>query len=98
MESGDRLDHHLWKLTYKWAKWGHQNKSKEWVFHRYFGMFNTSRRDRWVFGDRETGAYLMRFGWTKIVRHRLAEGARLRTTRPWPTTGPDGGSRTPACR
>ncbi|MFN2503119.1 MAG: group II intron reverse transcriptase/maturase [Acidimicrobiales bacterium] len=70
----DRLDHYLWKLTYKWAKWGHQNKSRDWVFHRYFGRFNNSRRDRWVFGDRETGAYLLRFGWTKIIRHQLVPG------------------------
>jgi RNA-directed DNA polymerase len=70
----DRLDHYLWKLTYKWAKWGHQNKSKTWVIHRYFGRFNKSRRDRWVFGDRDTGAYLLRFGWTKIVRHQLVPG------------------------
>jgi len=70
----DRLDHYLWKLTYKWAKRGHPNKPRDWVFHRYFGMFNRSRRDRWVFGDRETGAYLLRFGWTKIVRHQLVPG------------------------
>ena len=25
---------------------------------RYFGMFNKSRTDRWVFGDRDSGAYL----------------------------------------
>ncbi|MHB8296591.1 MAG: group II intron maturase-specific domain-containing protein [Acidimicrobiales bacterium] len=70
----DRLDHYLWKLAYKWAKRGHPNKSRQWVFHRYFGMFSRSRRDRWVFGDRETGAYLLRLGWTKIVRHRLVPG------------------------
>ncbi len=27
-----------------------------------------------MFGDRDTGAYLLRFGWTKIVRHRLVPG------------------------
>jgi hypothetical protein len=53
---------------------GHPNKSRDWVFHQYFGMFNRSSRDRWVFGDRETGAYLLRFGWTKIVRHQLVPG------------------------
>ncbi len=56
----DRLDNYLWKLAYKWAKHGHQNKSRGWIVHRYFGQFNRSRRDRWVFGDRETGAYLLR--------------------------------------
>ncbi|MGH3504740.1 MAG: group II intron reverse transcriptase/maturase [Nocardioidaceae bacterium] len=70
----DRLDHYLWTLTYKWAKQGHKNKSKHWIVDRYFGRFNKSRRDRWVFGDRDSGAYLHRFGWTKIVRHRMVAG------------------------
>jgi RNA-directed DNA polymerase len=69
-----RLDNYLWRLTYKWAKQGHSNKSKTWIVNRYFGVFNTSRRDRWVFGDRDSGAYLLRFGWTKIVRHRMVAG------------------------
>jgi hypothetical protein len=41
---------------------------------RYFGQFHPRRKDRWVFGNRETGAYLPRFGWTKIVRHDLVKG------------------------
>ena len=31
------LDDYLWKLTYKWAKHGHPNKSKHWIVDRYFG-------------------------------------------------------------
>ena len=38
---------------------------------RYFGKFNRSRQDRWVFGDRASGAYLHRFAWTGIVRHQI---------------------------
>jgi len=51
------LDRYLWRLTYKWATFGHPNKSKHWIVNRYFGAFNKSRRDRWVFGDRVSGAY-----------------------------------------
>jgi len=69
-----KLDHHMWGLTYKWAKHGHQNKSKRWVVQRYFGEFNKSRRDRWVFGNRENGAYLPKFAWTNIVRHQMVPG------------------------
>jgi RNA-directed DNA polymerase len=69
-----KLDHYLWTLSYKWAKHSHPNKSKDWVVHRYFGRFNKSRRDRWVLGDRDSGAYLLRFDWTKIVRHQLVPG------------------------
>ena len=65
------LDQHLWALTYRWALLSHRNKSRPWVFARYFGMFNRSRQDRWVFGDRTSGAYLHRFAWTGIVRHQI---------------------------
>jgi RNA-directed DNA polymerase len=41
------------------------------VFARYFGKFNRSRQDRWVFGDRSSGAYLHRFAWTGIIRHQV---------------------------
>ena len=41
---------------------------------RYFGQFHPHRKDRWVFGSRQTGADPPRFGWTKIVRHDLVKG------------------------
>src|SRR6266511_822723 len=68
------LDHHLWRLTYKWARHSHPNKPKRWVATRYFGEFNPSRQDRWVFGDRGSGRYLTKFAWTPIVRHRMVPG------------------------
>jgi len=68
------LDHYVWWLTYRWGLRAHPNKPKRWVMARYFGTFHPSRRDRWVFGDRETGRYLVKFSWTKIVRHRLVQG------------------------
>ena len=70
----DALDDHLWKLTYKWANWTHPHKGKRWIVRRYFGRFVPSRRDRWVFGDRDSGAYLLKFAWTKITRHTLVKG------------------------
>ena len=69
-----RLDSHVWTLTYKWARHSHPYKPKRWVVTRHYGAFNKSRQDRWVFGDRESGAYLSKFGWTKIVRHQLVPG------------------------
>jgi RNA-directed DNA polymerase len=68
------LDHYLWKLTYKWARHSHPNKPTRWVTRRYFGKFCKSRQDQWVFGDRGSGAYLLRFSWTKIVRHQMVRG------------------------
>lgn len=69
------LDTHMWRLTHKWARYSHANKSKHWIMSRYFGVFNKSRRDRWVFGDRDSGAYLFKFAWTKIVRHQMVKGS-----------------------
>jgi RNA-directed DNA polymerase len=68
------LDDHLWGLTYKWARHSHPSRPKRWVTARYFGQFNPSRHDRWVFGDRASGRYLTRFAWTPIVRHRMVPG------------------------
>jgi RNA-directed DNA polymerase len=67
------LDQYLWRLTYKWARFSHQNKLKRWVVHQYYGKFNKARQDRWVFGDRQSGAYLHKFSWTRILRHRLVK-------------------------
>lgn len=41
---------------------------------RYFGAFSTSRNDRRVFRDRDSGTYLRRFAWTKIVRQKMVMG------------------------
>jgi RNA-directed DNA polymerase len=67
------LTDYLWKLTYKWACRSHRNKPKHWITSRYFGQFNKFRNDRWVFGDRDTGAYLPKPAWTEIVRHTLVK-------------------------
>jgi RNA-directed DNA polymerase len=68
------LDVHMWRLTYKWARFSHPNKSKWWAVDRYFGQFNKASNNRWVFGDHVSGLYLHKFAWTKIVRHVMVKG------------------------
>jgi RNA-directed DNA polymerase len=68
------LDEYMWILTYKWATWRHHNKPKRWIVGRYFGKFNKFRNDRWVFGDRDSGACLVKFSWTAIERHVPVKG------------------------
>jgi RNA-directed DNA polymerase len=63
------LDSYVWKLTCKWASWRHRNKPGRWIVARYFGKFNKLRNDHWVFGDRDSGGYLVKFSWTGIERH-----------------------------
>ena len=72
-EAFGKLDSYLWHLTWKWAKRSHSTKPAHWVFARYFGKFNKTRQDRWVFGDRTSGSYLHRFAWTNIVRHQIVK-------------------------
>jgi RNA-directed DNA polymerase len=67
------LDRYLWRLLYKWAKRSHPKKSKHWIVNRYFGRFNKSRNDNWVFGDRDSGAHLVKHAWTRIVRHQMVK-------------------------
>jgi RNA-directed DNA polymerase len=68
------IDSYLWWLTFKWAVRTHRNKPKKWVTARYYGTFNKTRSDRWVFGDRGSGAYLTKTAWTTIVRHQMVDG------------------------
>jgi len=68
------LGHYTWQLTYKWARRSHPNKGARWVTSRYYGKFCPARNDKWVFGDRETGAYLLRHNWTSIRRHVMVKG------------------------
>jgi RNA-directed DNA polymerase len=68
------LDNHMWKLTWKWARYSHKNKTGRWVTARYFGKFNPYREDRWVFGDKKTGAHLRKHSWTRIRRHVMVKG------------------------
>jgi len=68
------LDDYLWKLLYKWSTWSHHNKPKSWIVGRYFGKRNKFRNDHWVFGDPGTGAYVVKFAWTDIVRHIMVKG------------------------
>jgi RNA-directed DNA polymerase len=68
------LDTYVWILLYKWARWRHRNKPRRWVVARYFGKFNKFRNDHWVFGDRDSGGYLVKFSWTGIERHVPVRG------------------------
>jgi RNA-directed DNA polymerase len=67
------LDDYMWRLTLKWALFAHPNKPRAWIIPRYFGQFNKTRRDRWVFGDRQSGVYMQKFAWTRIVRHYMVK-------------------------
>ncbi|ROO60423.1 RNA-directed DNA polymerase [Micromonospora sp. Llam0] len=68
------LDNYMWHLTYSWARRSHRNRPTRWIVDRHYGRFNKFRNDRWVFGNHDTGAYLLKFSWTPIERHTMVKG------------------------
>jgi len=68
------LGAYMWKLTYKWARHAHPKKGAYWVTSRYYGKFCPTRSDRWVFGDQDNNAYLLKHPWTSIQRHIMVRG------------------------
>ena len=76
------LDHYLWQLTYKWACYSHPNKPKAWIVTRYFGRFNPASQDRWVFGNRDSGAYLPSSAGQRSSGTVWSSARRPRTTPP----------------
>ncbi|MCH0573464.1 hypothetical protein I3F60_30285 [Streptomyces sp. MUM 136J] len=68
------IDDTLWWTMMRWAKRRHETKPTRWIVQRYFGPFHPTRRDRWIFGDRDTGAFLTKLTWTPIKRHQMVDG------------------------
>jgi RNA-directed DNA polymerase len=69
-----KLDHWMFQRAFRYAKHSHPKKSWEWRRKRYWGKLNPERDDNWVFGDKQSGKYLLQFNWFKIVRHELVRG------------------------
>ncbi|NEO61032.1 MAG: group II intron reverse transcriptase/maturase [Moorea sp. SIO4G2] len=62
----NKIDSYIfWKLT-RWGLRKHQ-KSREWLYKKYFGKLCPGRDDKWVFGERKV--YLTKLAWVNIERH-----------------------------
>jgi RNA-directed DNA polymerase len=46
----------------------------DWRTWMYWGKLNLEVDDNWVFGDKQSGLYLQKFSWVKIVRPTLVRG------------------------
>ena len=68
------LDHWMHHRALRYARHTHPNKSWAWLYERYWGRLNKTKKDKWVFGDKSSGRYLLKFSWTKIERHSLVRG------------------------
>jgi RNA-directed DNA polymerase len=68
------LDNWMHHRAVRYANRKHPNKSGDWKRKRYWGRLNLERKDNWCFGDKTTGAHLLKFSWFVIERHALVKG------------------------
>jgi RNA-directed DNA polymerase len=71
------LDNWMWTRAWRYTGRQHsrERKTKRWRMVTYFGKFSPKHNDRWVFGDKQTGAYVWKFSWVPITRHIMVKGA-----------------------
>jgi RNA-directed DNA polymerase len=70
----NKMDNWMFRRALRYAKHTHPEKSWKWVRKRYWGRWNKEREADWVFGDKHSGRYLLKFSWFKIERHILVRG------------------------
>jgi len=68
------LDRWMFYKEDRYTRRMHPKKAKDWRQHRYWGRLHLERNDPWVFGDKQTGAHLLKFSWFPIERHTLVKG------------------------
>ncbi len=64
----------MYAREWRYAKRAHPRKFHAWRKSRYWGKLNPKRNDAWVFGNKQTGAHLLKFRWFNIERHTLVRG------------------------
>ena len=70
------LDRWMYHRAWRHAVRKHPHKSSMWRVRRYWGRLNLDRNDKWVFGEKRTGEFLLKFQWTKIQRHIIVKTTR----------------------
>lgn len=69
-----KLDEWMFRRAVRYARYTHPTKSWKWISKQYWGKLNPKRNDHWVFGDKQTRGYLLKFSWFPIERHILVRG------------------------
>lgn len=67
------LDRWMFHRAWRHVVRKHPHKNSAWRVKRYWGKINLDRNDKWVFGEKKTGQYLLKFQWTKIRRHIMVK-------------------------
>ncbi len=71
----ESIDYWMFDRCVRYVRSTHRRKGWRWCRSKHWGALNPQRADRWVFGDKSTGAYLLKLSWTPIKRHVLVKGA-----------------------
>ncbi|MCE7884780.1 MAG: hypothetical protein DYH08_13145 [Actinobacteria bacterium ATB1] len=69
------LDDWMFNRAFLWARRIHPRKSWTWRSARYWGQLKPSSSNRWIFGDKTTGRYLLSFASAPIGRHVMVNGS-----------------------
>jgi len=69
-----KLDYWMFQRALRYTKRMHPRKPWTWRKARYWGKLNPKRQDTWVFGDKRSGAYLLKFAWFGFKPHILVRG------------------------
>lgn len=69
-----KLNHWMFQRQVRYVKRMHPNKATKWTQPRYWGRLNPKYQDNWVFGQKQTGQFLLKHSWFKIERHTLVRG------------------------
>src|SRR5258708_7732831 len=72
-ETFSKLDQFMFRRTILYLRRLHPKKSRKWRNAKYVGKLNPNRNNL-IFGDKETGRYLLKFSWTGIRRHIMVTG------------------------
>ncbi len=69
-----KLDRWMFRRQACYVNRMHPSKPKHWKKAKYWGRLSPSSPSEWVFGDKQSGIYLLRFSWFPIKRHVLVKG------------------------
>jgi RNA-directed DNA polymerase len=67
------LDNYMFTQAVRFSRRTHPLKSWKWRKKQYFGKFHFARKDNWVFGEKKTGHFVLRFSWFPIQRHTMVK-------------------------
>jgi RNA-directed DNA polymerase len=68
------LDNWMFLREVRWVNRTHPHQPNAWRRARYWGALHPKRTDTWVFGNKDVGAYLLKFKWFRIERHVIVRG------------------------